>query len=114
MAVTKVVGDQEQLFRGSPKLGGDLSHGDGSHCVVARDELAVCVCAWCVRARVMDQLEELRTMKSKEEKSTPRRDSVFSRISSYRQKLVRTSPQRSTAAINSTDVMRVGLLIIGQ
>jgi len=37
----------------------------------------------------MDQLEELRTVKSKEESKPARRDSVFSRISSYRLKLVR-------------------------
>jgi len=36
---------------------------------------------------MMEQLEELRTFKSKEEKPT-RRDSVFSRIYSYRQKWV--------------------------
>jgi len=62
-------------------------------------------CPGAVRPSVIDQLEELRTMKSKEEKST-RRDSVFSRISSYRQKLVSTA-----ADINSTHVMH-SLLII--
>jgi len=41
------------------------------------------------RPSVMDQLEELRTVKSKEESKPARRDSVFSRISSYRLKLVR-------------------------
>jgi len=40
-----------------------------------------------IRPSVMEQLEALRTLKSKEEKTT-RRDSVFSRISSYRQKWV--------------------------
>jgi len=50
--------------------------------------LLIClVDLWLSRPSVMDELEALRTMKCKEEKHS-RRDSVFSRISSYRQKWV--------------------------
>jgi len=49
----------------------------------------------------MDQLEELRTVKSKEESKPARRDSVFSRISSYRLKLVRPTAVHIRSAVQT-------------